>query len=356
MLDVCPSCRIQAPHRSDRAACPRCGGPLRVVEKAGQALNPPAVPQPQPQRVQSQPVGQHVQPSQLPPRQVQAGQAQPRGVASNPARRPTRPAPPRPNLRWTADRPAEARPAPRPQRRTVTGSTPSYRFIPRWGLADTVPDEDIAKAATVEPAALQRTLSLTTYSLAAAAVVHLIRYILVVINRSTPISVWLDLLTSAAVLVFGVCAFIAMVFALYAFARWLLSARAAAFADADRSDPRPKRLQYLLAAVPLVNVVGAPLLLAEAALTTADPTKAIERIKKVALAWALVNLLALVAIGYRIGSWFSDSVQVSADSLAITTLTFAVSAVFAHWASPRLVEILDGPARPAEAERRMVVA
>ncbi|MGB3707800.1 DUF4328 domain-containing protein [Gordonia sp. (in: high G+C Gram-positive bacteria)] len=330
MLDVCPSCRIQAPHRPGRAACPRCGGPLQVVDQAGRALAPTAVP----------------------PHRGQPHQQQARRLA------------PRPNLRWIADRPAEARPSPRPARKTAALPTPSYRTVPRWGLSDSVPAAaEGPQSPTTEPkAALTRAFALTTYMLGGAAVAHLIRYIVAVVNRSTPIPMWLDLLTGAAVLVFGVCAVVGMLFALYAFVRWLLAERAQTFATANRLDPRSTRGQVLLSAIPLVNVVGAPLLLTEAAMCDGESAgagetlKSVERIKRIALAWAVVNFLALLALAYRIGSLFSDSVQVSADGLAITTLSLAVSAVFAHWVAPRLVTIFDGSTRNSRPERRMVIA
>lgn len=260
-------------------------------------------------------------------------------------------------LRWTADRPAEARPAPCASRPSAPTPTPRYAYLPRWGLADHGSGSDEAERAEGDDRGqvLTRTLHAAVYALGGAAAVHLLRYLLVVVNRSTPIPVWLDLLSSAAVLVFGVCAVVSMVFGLVAFVRWALAQRTAAYAEAHRRDPRSVVGQVLLAAVPLVNVVGAPLLLAEAALCRADGAgRAVERIKRLAVGWAIVNLVALVAVGYRIGAAAGDSVQVSADALAIVTISFAVSAWFCHWAAPRLVSILDDDR--TSASRRLVMA
>lgn len=263
----------------------------------------------------------------------------------------------RPALRWTADRPAGARPAARPPRPAAPTRTPRYATTPRWGLLDrplsVAADEQIPDPSVP----LHRTLSLVTYLLALAAVAHLIRYAIVVVNRTTPIPLWLDLLTGAAVLVFGTFAVAGMLLALLAFVRWLLEVRAAAYADADLRDPRPRLHRQLLAAVPLVNVVGAPILLTEAArcdVALAEP--AADRIRRIAIAWGLVNGVALIAVGYRIGGWFSDSVQVHADGLAVVTLSLAVSAVFVHWAGPRLVTALTGPIHESTRERRLVAA
>ncbi|GAC62665.1 DUF4328 domain-containing protein [Gordonia sihwensis] len=320
MLDVCPSCRIQAPHREGRELCPRCGRRLMVLDAQGRVVQRP-----------------------------QSGAA--RGASA------PRTSVARAGLRWVADRPAEARPAPVTVRAHEWTPTPSYRYIPRWGLSDRGP---ISPGENPEPAdpgdVLLRALRMATSMLGAAAVVHLIRYVIAAVNRSTPIPMWLDLLSGAAVLVFGVFAFVAMLVALVAFVRWLLPARAAAYRAADRRDPRPARVVLALAAVPLANVVGVPLLLSEAALCGDAPAPAIGRIKHLGTAWAIVNLVALIAVCYRIGSWFSDSVQVSANALALVTFSLAVSAVFAHWVGPRLVTVLTGPVGSSASGRRLVAA
>ncbi len=203
---------------------------------------------------------------------------------------------------------------------------------------------------------MTRTFSLVWYTLVAAAVVHLIRYLVAVVNRSTPIPMWIDLLSGAAVLVFGTFAFAGMLLGLVALVRWLTAIRAHAYAEADLYDPRPRRQQLLLAGLPLVNVVGAPLLLSEAARCGSDSAGAADRIRRIAIAWGLVNGVALIALAYRIGGWFSDSVQVHADGLAMVTLSFAVSAVFTRWASPRLSTVLTGLVGDHDRERRLVVA
>ncbi|KJR01364.1 hypothetical protein UG54_19375, partial [Gordonia sihwensis] len=93
-----------------------------------------------------------------------------------------------------------------------------------------------------------------------------------------------------------------------------------------------------------------------AALCGDAPAPAIGRIKRLGTAWAIVNLVALIAVCYRIGSWFSDSVQVSANALALVTFSLAVSAVFAHWVGPRLVTVLTGPVGSSASGRRLVAA
>lgn len=234
---------------------------------------------------------------------------------------------------------------------------PKYAVVPRWGLLDPRPATAVDQRDAVDPTdSLRRTLAAVTWVLALAAAVHLIRYVIAVVNRTIPISVWLDLLSGIAVLVFGTFAFAGMLLALAAFVRWVLDVRLRAYADTDLRDPRPRWQQLLLAALPLVNIVGGPLLLSEAARCGEGADRADARIRRIAIAWAIVNGVALLAIGYRIGGWFSDSLQVHADGLAVVTVSLAVSAVFTYWAAPRLAAVLTGPVHESQTERRLVAA
>lgn len=320
-LDVCPACRIQAPHRDGRTVCPRCGGPLVQTDARGAVAA--SVPRPAP-----------------------AGPAPARPVP--PARRP---------LRWAAHRPREAMPAPRPLRRRGPGPTPSYATVPRWGLVDAPRADD----SDVDPLplatdALVRAMRLTAVILGAAGVVHAIRYLVGVVNRTRPIPAWIDWLSGIAVFVFGLMALAAVVMALVAFGRWVRHVREHRYAAAGFVDPRRRMWVTLLAAVPLVNVVGAPLLLHEAATTGAGDPRA-DRVRvRLAVAWALVNALALVAIGYRIAAWSTSSLQVDADALALVTLVFGVSAVFARWAVRRIEIIAGIPDVDADRPVRRLVA
>ncbi|GEE00464.1 hypothetical protein nbrc107696_09100 [Gordonia spumicola] len=299
-FDVCPSCRIQAPHRDGRTVCPRCGGAL-----------------------------------------VQTAPRAPR----------------RPLLKWTAHRPREAMPAPRGPRRPPPGPTPSYAYNPGWGLVD-VP----ASATTVvDPvpattSALTRSMTLTCLVLGATAVVHGARYAIAVANRTHPISTWLDWLSSIAVIVFGIMSLIAVIVTIISFGRWVREIRARHFAAAGYVDPRRPWIVTAFVVTPLVNVVGAPWMLHEAAHLASDERGARLR-QRLAVAWALVNGVALFTFGYRIAAWATDSLQVEADALALVTLSFAVSAVFARWAIVR-IERLAGTASDDDATptRRLVAA
>ncbi|WP_336792329.1 DUF4328 domain-containing protein [Gordonia malaquae] len=307
-LDICPSCRIQAPHREGRTVCPRCGGPLTQSAPARQSPQPPR----------------------------------------------------RPALRWTAHRPREAMPSPRGPKRPDKGPTPSYAYNPGWGLVD-VPDKaaEADDRVPVATAALTRAMELTCLILGASAVVHGARYVIAVVNRTRPISAWIDWLSSIAVLVFGVMSLIAVVVAIVTFGRWVREIRIRSFASAGFLDPRPAWAVFALTVTPFVNVVGAPWMLHEAArVSDLDDGGRLARIRlRLAVAWAIVNGVAVLAVIYRLGAWSTESLQVDADALALVTASFAVSAVFARWAVTR-VERLAGTHSDVDERplRRLVAA
>ncbi|MFT4087187.1 MAG: DUF4328 domain-containing protein [Gordonia sp. (in: high G+C Gram-positive bacteria)] len=356
--DVCRNCQIQAPHRDGRTACPRCSGPLVVVADgsgAGGSANTVRS-----GRVQPGPVRRSVQAPPAPmPRSVAPAAPQP----PRPAPAPPRPAPARPTLRWVAHRPHHTLP-PRRSAPKAARPTPSYGATPRWGLVD-VPStvDEVVSPFDAEQTRLLGTLRITGMVLTGAAVTELIRYLVIVVNRSRPIPAWLDQLTGIAVLVFGVMAVVATAVALWRFSAWIVAFRADAYRNAGRLDPRRPWSVRTGVLVPFVNVVTFPWLALEAADVDSAPSDDPHRlapdvrrlrIVHLSVAWALVNVVALIALGYRIAGFYSTSVQTAADGLVWTTLTVAAGAAFAFWTIQRLPRIVEPPAGAAQSPRRLV--
>ncbi|MFT4126814.1 MAG: DUF4328 domain-containing protein [Gordonia sp. (in: high G+C Gram-positive bacteria)] len=334
MLDLCPRCRIQAPHKPGRQRCPRCGGPLRTVGSAAEAA---AI------------VAGNVPAGNLPVRYGPAA--------------PPRPAPQmyhsRP-VRWVARRPADTLPPPRRPRWRGPRLIPRYPYLPRWGLVD---KPVVADAAETAPGrlgtALVAVFRYAAYAFALSALAHLLRYVLLVVNRTTTLPPWLIWVSGVAVPAGGLLALGGLVAATVVFTRWVLAIRAREFRHAGFADPRPRWRSSALAAIPLVNLVGAPLLLAEAAAVSGPdrtlPASFRERLTPIWVAWALVHVLA----GAAWITWFvgreSGSIQTGANALGLIVLTSAVSAVFAVTAGPRLAVLFDA-AEAATPARRWVVA
>jgi Domain of unknown function (DUF4328) len=114
--------------------------------------------------------------------------------------------------------------------------------IPRWGLQDRVAPDSAGRGTTVReapsPARVHAALFATVLTLGVAALVHLLRYLLLIINRNTLLN-WL-VADGAALL--SVLASLAAIAAVIAYAllltRWLIARRAAAFAHLGRPETR----------------------------------------------------------------------------------------------------------------------
>jgi len=145
-----------------------------------------------------------------------------------------------PGYRWIAVRPGP--PPPPRRRRRPLGPTPRYPVIPRWGLQDRVERDGAGPGSTARQAPpasrVHAAFFAAALALGIAALVHLIRYLLLIINRNT----LLNWLVADAAALLCVLASLAAITAVIAYAvvltRWLIARRAVAFAHCGRSETR----------------------------------------------------------------------------------------------------------------------
>ncbi|GAC58868.1 hypothetical protein GOHSU_56_00010, partial [Gordonia hirsuta DSM 44140 = NBRC 16056] len=251
-------------------------------------------------------------------------------------------------------------PSRRSQTAPVPAGTPRYRQIPRWGLQDRPPTAaaNDADAPGAREAALAWMLRWTWRVLVGATAVQLLRYLLLMANRSRPIPYWLDLTTLTLIWLAGLAVLGVALGALYFFAGWICQVRARSYAAAGWREPRPRWSVIALAVVPYLNVLGAPLLLWEAAAAVggAQAERARRMITRAAVAWGLVSAVGLVALVYRIFSvWVSDSIQTGADAMVWTLVALIASASFVRWLNPRLSALTATAAVQTGAPRRRLV-
>ncbi|BDH55184.1 DUF4328 domain-containing protein [Tsukamurella sp. PLM1] len=170
----------------------------------------------------------------------------------------------RPRLRWLARRPPETLPVPR---RAPSGPkpTPRYPAPPRWGLRqDFTPDAPERESAAESAAGLTPfALRLATGIVFLAAFAELVAYLLLVINRSGPVSMWLAWPATVAVFALGWLAVFAVVGVAVVLALWLRAVRDRAYAALGTAEPRPVWQLWAYCLVPVVNLVAAPVLLLE---------------------------------------------------------------------------------------------
>lgn len=229
------------------------------------------------------------------------------------------------NYRWVARRPdhrirksAGARPAPI--------ATPRYTEIPRWGLLDQPPLEQ--PEAALPFAKLTRRVSsllITTAVLfGLAALGELLRYLVLLRNRTRLIHP--ALLFASDAFVVG-AALLALAFALFsalAMVGWLIRTRRTVFASAGRGEPRSVRALVLGCVVPVVNLIWPGVFLSEILAEHDDP-RAVRAVRIWWAAWVGGGIVAAAALLWRT----ADSLQAKADGVLFTACTDLVAAAVA---------------------------
>ena len=203
-----------------------------------------------------------------------------------------------PGFRWIAVRPGAAPPT-RRGRRTL-GPTPRYAVIPRWGLADRV---DEAPAAAETPtqtgpsaAAVRISLFVSVLVLSIAALVYVVRYVLLVINRNTLLNSvvamaadWLGVLASVAAIAAVITSGVLLI-------RWLIARRAAVFSHHGLSDQRSVRALWAGCVVPLANLLWAPVYVIELATIEEHYARLRRPIMEWWIAWVFSYAVSISAI------------------------------------------------------------
>lgn len=286
MIQVCAQCGTRWNVRDrQRVWCPRCRGTLLAPGPTGAPGT-------------SQPAG--------PPSAGQPGRA-PAGY------------------RWIAVRPG-APPPPR-RKRVPLGPTPRYSYIPRWGLYDRFDDDGAAGQVAAErsapsPASVRRTIVITMALLGAAALLHVIRYALLLINRTVLLDPIVAALATWLPVAASVAAFFAVVATALVLTNWLIARRAAAYAHLGSPDPRSPRELWTGCLVPLVNLVMAPVFVIE--LARAEQRTGL-RIVSWWITWFVSYALSIASIVTTVLTIFYDGAQRIADNTVITTIGYLVA-------------------------------
>ncbi|HEY4796036.1 MAG TPA: DUF4328 domain-containing protein, partial [Mycobacterium sp.] len=232
MIQVCSQCGTRWNVRDkQRSWCPRCNGTLLAPSGTGAARPPGAAP----------------------------------GWGPGPPTAPRLPL----GYRWIAVRPGP--PPPPPRRRRPLGPTPRYLAIPRWGLVDRVDQDGGPDRAQRQPPPADRVRTaffIAAVALGAAAVMHLVRYLLLVINRNTLLN-WMVADAAALLSVLASLAAIAAVMnCAVVLTRWLIARRAAAFEHAGRPESRSRRALWAGTLLPPSAAMALAITFAVVAATT----------------------------------------------------------------------------------------
>jgi Domain of unknown function (DUF4328) len=297
VIQVCSACGTRWNVRDkQRAWCPRCHG----------ALLAPAA------DTRTQPGSQWGRPGATPPGTPGAPPTSATGQRTQ-VRLP-------PGYRWIAVRPGAA-PVPHRKRRAL-GPTPRYEMVPRWGLRDYIDPDAGAPPAPLRGGPSTTVVRLTLVVAAAllgfAALVHLVRYILLIVNRTT----LLNPVLAGAALWAGVLASVLAVFAVIGCAlvliSWLTARRAAVFEHHRLSEPRPTWALWVGCLVPLLNLFWAPVYVIEMA--TVEGVFA--RLRKPIIVWWLLWVLSTAVSIWALSTSFAQDAQGIADNTVTMTLAY----------------------------------
>lgn len=224
--------------------------------------------------------------------------------------------------RWIAVRPG---PAPKPRRqRPPLGPTPHYDHIPRWGLTEEFA-QDSGPAAEPEQthrgpstAVVQTVAAITMIALGAAALMHVVRYVLLLINRTVLLNPWVALAGSWLGVAAGVVALFAVLATAIVLTNWLIARRAAAYHRAGTTEPRRRWVLWVGCLVPVVNMFLAPVFVTEMA-TAENRVNALRR--PIGIWWAIWAVSGLV-VAWSIVGMFATDPQGIADSTEVTVIAY----------------------------------
>ncbi|MDA4085393.1 hypothetical protein MHAS_04469 [Mycolicibacterium hassiacum DSM 44199] len=293
MIQTCSACGTRWNVRDRRREwCPRCNGRL---------LPPDAVPPAASQQW-------------APPGRA-AGATRP-GLGSAPSGRRLPP-----GFRWVAVRPGA--PPPPPPRRRPLGPTPRYEVIPRWGLVDRFDqDESQREAAPAGPSSgfVTSVLLGTQIILGVAALLHLLRYVLLIINRTTLLPYWLAWAATWFGVVASVLAMFAVVGLVLVLTDWLIARRAAAFAHHGQPDPRGVWALRAGCLIPLVNLLWAPVFVIELARLEQRT-----ELRRPIVAWWMVWVASTVVSIFSIATSFATDAQGIGNNTLTTTIAYLVA-------------------------------
>lgn len=221
--------------------------------------------------------------------------------------------------RWIAVRPG---PAPKPRHhQPPLGPTPHYDHIPRWGLAEEFAEPTVTHEETrrgPSNGTVQGVAAIAMIALGAAALMHVVRYILLLINRTVLLNPWVALAGSWL----GVAASVVALFTVLAVAivltNWLIARRSAAYHRAGTTDPRRRWVLWVGCLVPVVNMFLAPVFVTEMA--TAENRVGTLR-RPIGIWWAIWAVTGLV-VAWSIAGMFATDPQGVADSTEVTVIAY----------------------------------
>lgn len=228
-------------------------------------------------------------------------------------------------------------PPPQRRRRRLLGPTPRYAVIPRWGLVDHVEvptQQQVVPRIGPSPTMVRTTLIATMTVLGVAALVHIARYALLIVNRTALLNPWVAGVVTWLGVAVSVIAMFMVVATAVVLTNWLIARRAAAFAHYGHEEPRPLLALRLGCLVPLVNLVWAPVYVIE----LAGVEDRLNWLRRPIVAWWAVWVASTVVSVFSIATSFTQDAQ----GIANNTVTAIVAYLLAMAAALLAMNVFLG--------------
>lgn len=211
-------------------------------------------------------------------------------------------------------------PPPRRGRREL-GPTPRYLSVPRWGLVEQfdVPAEQQQSVRGGPSAnAVRRTLVATMAVLGAAALIHLVRYVLLIVNRTVLLNPWVAGAATWGGVAVSVVAMFMVVASALVLTNWLIARRSAAFAHHGHQEPRSVWALRAGCLVPVVNLAWAPVYVIE----LADIETRLKWLRRPIVVWWAVWVVSTVVSIFSIATSFTTDPQAIANNTVTTIVAY----------------------------------
>lgn len=170
--------------------------------------------------------------------------------------------------------------------------------------------------------------------LALAAGVHVVRYLLLLINRTVLLPPFIAFGSLLAGVLISLAAVVAVIAAAVTLTSWLIGRRSAAFAVHGQDDPRPEWAVWAGCLTPVVNLVWAPIFVLE--LAQAERRQARQR--GPIMLWWIAWVVTCVICGWAI--WTSRATD--AQGIADNTVTMIVAYLAGLAVLTLLWRVLEG--------------
>jgi Domain of unknown function (DUF4328) len=193
-------------------------------------------------------------------------------------------------------------------------------------LADRVDHAPAATEAPPQPgpsaASVRVTLFLSVLVLAVAALVYVVRYVLLIINRNTLLNSLVALAADWLGILASVAAIAAVIASGVMLTRWLIARRARAFSHYGLHEQRSVRALWIGSLAPLANLLWAPVYVTE--LATIEENHA--RLKRPIVQWWIAWIFSYVVSIFAITTSFAKDAQSIANNTVLMVLAYLLAA------------------------------